>query len=137
MAIDLTHSNLAPGLLCPDGQDRQIVTVEAAVRGGCNLFGIDQLRMEYSPDEYQNLLMCKFIDDLASVFPLSELQACMVDSWEVWCDFQALALRPFGWREVWIGNDPAKGTQNGDSAGCVVMAPPTVPGGKFRILEWH
>lgn len=81
--------------------------------------------------------MCEFIDDLASVFQLSELQACMVDSWEAWSDFHALALRPFGWREVWIGYDPAKGTQNGDSAGCVVMAPPTVPGGKFRILERH
>ena len=46
----------------------------------------------------------------------------MVDSWEVWSDFQALALRPFGWREVWIGYDPAKGTQNGDSAGCVVIS---------------
>ncbi|EMH7573504.1 terminase family protein, partial [Salmonella enterica] len=97
----------------------------------------DQLRMEYSPDEYQNLLMCEFVDDLASVFPLSELQACMVDSWEVWTDFHALALRPFGWREVWIGYDPAIGTQNGDSAGCVVVAPPAVPGGKFRILERH
>lgn len=107
------------------------------MRGGCNLFDLDQLRMEYSPDEYQNLLMCEFVDDLASVFPLSELQACMVDSWEVWTDFHALALRPFGWREVWIGYDPAKGTQNGDSAGCVVVAPPAVPGGKFRILERH
>lgn len=57
--------------------------------------------------------------------------------WEVWTDFHALALRPFGWREVWIGYDPAKGTQNGDSAGCVVVAPPAVPGGKFRILERH
>jgi len=38
---------------------------------------------------------------------------------------------------VWIGYDPAKGTQNGDSAGCVVIAPPAVPGGKFRILERH
>ncbi len=81
--------------------------------------------------------MCEFIDDLASVFPLSDLQACMVDSWEVWEDFHALALRPFGWGEVWIGYDPAKGTQNGDSAGCVVIAPPSVPGGKFRILERH
>lgn len=78
--IDLSHSNLAPGQLCADGQYRQIVTVEDAVRGGCNLFDLDQLRMEYSPDEYQNLLMCEFVDDLASVFPLSELQACMVDS---------------------------------------------------------
>lgn len=135
--IDLTHSALAAGLLCADGQFRQIVTVEDAVRGGCNLFDLDQLRLEYSPDEYQNLLMCEFIDDLASVFPLSDLQACMVDSWEVWEDFHALALRPFGWGEVWIGYDPAKGTQNGDSAGCVVIAPPSVPGGKFRILERH
>lgn len=135
--IDLTHSALAAGLLCADGQFRQIVTVEDAVRGGCNLFDLDQLRLEYSPDEYQNLLMCEFIDDLASVFPLSDLQACMVDSWEVWEDFHALALRPYGRGEVWIGYDPAKGTQNGDSAGCVVIAPPSVPGGKFRILERH
>ncbi|WJV54466.1 terminase ATPase subunit family protein [Prodigiosinella aquatilis] len=135
--IDLTHSHLAKGVLCPDGQYRQIVTVEDAVRGGCNLFDLDQLRLEYSPPDYQNLLMCEFIDDLASVFQLSDLQACMVDSWEVWEDFQPLMLRPFGWRPVWIGYDPAKGTQNGDSAGCVVIAPPIVPGGKFRILERH
>ncbi|WIL42578.1 terminase ATPase subunit family protein [Pantoea agglomerans] len=136
--IDLTRPNLSPGRFCDDGQFRQIVTVEDAVRGGCNLFDLDQLRLEYSPPEYQNLLMCEFVDDLASVFPLQLLQKCMVDSWEVWKDdFEALALRPFGWREVWIGYDPAKGTQNGDSAGCVVMAPPAVPGGKFRILERH
>lgn len=42
--IDLTHSALAAGLLCADGQFRQIVTVEDAVRGGCNLFDLDQLR---------------------------------------------------------------------------------------------
>jgi len=61
----------------------------------------------------------------------------MVDSWEVWKDFEAFALRPFAYNEVWIGYDPAKGTQNGDSAGCVVIAPPAVSGGKFRILERH
>lgn len=33
---------------------------------------------------------------------------------------------------MWIGYDPSN---TGDSAGCVVMAPPAVPGGKFRILE--
>jgi len=135
--IDLTHTHLARGVLCPDGQYRQIVTVEDAVNGGCNLFDLDQLRLEYSPDEYQNLLMCDFIDDLASIFPLADLQACMVDSWEVWDDFEPLMVRPFGWRPVWIGYDPAKGTQNGDSAGCVVIAPPIVEGGKFRILERH
>ena len=133
--IDLTHNHLARGVLCPDGQYRQIVTVEDAVNGGCNLFDLDQLRLEYSPPEYQNLLMCDFIDDLASVFPLADLQACMVDSWEVWDDVQPLAIRPFGYNPVWIGYDPAKGTANGDSAGCVVVAPPPVAGGKFRILE--
>ncbi len=60
------------------------------------------------PEDYQNLLMCVFMDDLASVFQLAMLQKCMVDSWEVWDDFEALALRPFGCKEVWIGYDPQK-----------------------------
>ncbi|WP_213715000.1 terminase ATPase subunit family protein [Cedecea lapagei] len=135
--FDLSHSHLARGVLCPDGQYRQIVTVEDAANGGCNLFDLDQLHLEYSPDEYQNLLMCQFVDDLASIFPLQLMQGCMVDSWEVWDDFEPLMIRPFAYHQVWIGYDPAKGTQNGDSAGCVVVAPPAMPGGKFRILERH
>ena len=35
---------------------------------------------------------------------------------------------------MWVGYDPA---HSGDSAGCVVLAPPMVTGGKFRILERH
>lgn len=134
--IDLSHANLASGKLCADGQWRQIVTVEDAVRGGCDLFDLDQLRSEYSDDEYSNLLMCMFMDDTASVFPLAMLQRCMVDSWEVWEDYKHFAMRPMGNRPVWIGYDPAKGGQ-GDSAGCAVLAPPAVPGGKFRVLERH
>ena len=134
--IDLSHANLASGKLCPDGQWRQIVTVEDAVRGGCDLFDLDQLRSEYSDDEYLNLLMCEFMDDTSSVFPLATLQRCMVDSWEVWDDYKHFAMRPMGNRPVWIGYDPAKGGQ-GDSAGCAVLAPPAVPGGKFRVLERH
>ncbi|WP_446891884.1 terminase ATPase subunit family protein [Aeromonas veronii] len=134
--IDLSHANLASGKLCADGQWRQIVTVEDAVRGGCDLFDLDQLRSEYSDDEYLNLLMCEFMDDTASVFPLAMLQRCMVDSWEVWEDYKHFAMRPMGNRPVWIGYDPAKGGQ-GDSAGCAVLAPPAVPGGKFRVLERH
>ncbi|NRF77199.1 oxidoreductase, partial [Citrobacter braakii] len=34
----------------------------------------------------------------------------------------------------WVGYDPS---HSGDSAGCVVLAPPVVAGGKFRILERH
>ncbi|MGL5661513.1 MAG: terminase ATPase subunit family protein, partial [Aeromonas sp.] len=134
--IDLSHGHLASGKLCADGQWRQIVTVEDAVRGGCDLFDLDQLRGEYSDDEYRNLLMCEFMDDTASVFPLATLQRCMVDSWEQWTDYKPFAQRPLGTRAVWIGYDPAKGGK-GDSAGCAVLAPPAVPGGKFRVLERH
>lgn len=134
--IDLSHANLSGGKLCADGQWRQIVTVEDAVRGGCDLFDLAQLRSEYSEEEYLNLLMCIFMDDTSSVFPLATLQRCMVDSWELWDDHKPFALRPLGNRSVWIGYDPAKGGQ-GDSAGCAVLAPPAVPGGKFRVLERH
>lgn len=132
--IDLSHSHLAKGALCGDGQWRQIVTVEDALTGGCDLFDLDQLAMEYGPAEYDNLLMCEFVDDKASVFPFAELQGCMVDSLDEWEDFDPYLVRPFGFRPVWMGYDPS---HTGDSAGCVVLAPPAVPGGKFRILERH
>lgn len=132
--LDVSHAALAPGRRCQDGQWRQIVTVEDAQRGGCDLFDLEQLRLEYSADEWANLLMCCFVDDTASVFPLSELQRCMVDSWEAWEDWKPFAARPFGSRPVWVGYDPSL---SGDSAGCAVVAPPAVPGGKFRVLEKH
>lgn len=131
--IDTSHGALVGGLACDDGQWRHIVTVEDAVREGCDLFDLHQLRLEYSEDEWANLLMCQFIDDTQSVFPLAEIQArCFVDSWEAWDDFKPFADRPFGYREVWIGYDPAEG---GDTSGLVVVAPPAVAGGKFRALE--
>ncbi|MFZ4876827.1 terminase ATPase subunit family protein [Janthinobacterium sp. Mn2066] len=134
--IDVSHGRLSSGFTGEDKIWRQIVTILDAERGGCNLFDIDELRnFEYSPDQFENLLMCNFIDDSASVFPLNELQRCMVDSWVEWDDYKPLlGLRPFGNRPVWIGYDPAL---NGDSAGCVVLAPPMTAGGKFRILERH
>ncbi|MFD0321978.1 terminase ATPase subunit family protein [Lysobacter gummosus] len=132
--VDVSHEALRDGRMCADGQWRQIVTIEDALRQGCNLFDLDQLRLEYSPDEWANLLMCEFVDDTLSVFPLAELQRCFVDSWSVWDDFKPFALRPLGHREVWVGYDPAL---TGDSAGLVVVAPPLVPGGKFRLLEKH
>ena len=131
--MDVTHKMLAGGRLCEDRQWRQIVTVEDAVTGGCDLFDIDELRLEYSAEEYANLLMCQFIDDTASIFPLADLQRCMVDSWDEWADdFKPFAARPFGYRPVWVGYDPAL---SGDSAGLIVLAPPAVPGGKFRVLH--
>lgn len=135
--IDISHEALVNGRLCEDGQWRQIVNIEDALRGGCDLFDLEQLKKEYSPDEYNNLLMCHFMDDIESLFNFNMMQNCMVDSWEVWDDIQPLALRPYGYDPVWVGYDPSKGGENGDSAGCVVIAPHKVPGGKFRILERH
>ena len=132
--IDISHEALASGVACPDGQWRQIVTIEDALAGGCTLFNLEQLQRENSVDDFRNLFMCEFVDDKASVFPFEDLQRCMVDSLEEWEDFAPFADNPFGSRPVWVGYDPS---HSGDSAGCVVLAPPVVAGGKFRILERH
>lgn len=116
----------------PDKHWRQIVTVEDAIRGGCGLFDLDGLKLEYGPEEYANLLMCQFVDDTASVFPMSLLMRAMVDAWDAWGDVHPFALRPFGERPVWIGYDPSL---SGDSAAMVIVVPPDAPGGKFRLLE--
>lgn len=135
--IDVSHQALQHGRACPDGQWRQLITVEDAVAGGCDLFDLDQLRMEYSEDEYRNLLLCEFIDDTASVFTLGMLQRCLVDSWVEWDDFKPFAARPLGDRPVWVGYDPSRVR---DGASVVVVAPPLVEDGKYRVIEkqtWH
>ncbi|MBX5714510.1 terminase ATPase subunit family protein [Pseudomonas aeruginosa] len=134
LTLDVSHSALQQGRLCEDRIWRQIVTILDAEGRGCDLFDIDELRLEYDAAAFQNLLMCEFVDDGASIFPLAMLQPCMVDSWTVWDDYKPFAIRPFADRQVWVGYDPA---ESGDSAGLVVVAPPLVPGGKFRILERH
>jgi len=133
--IDVSHSTLQMGHRGEDKIWRQIVTILDAEARGCDLFDVEELRMEYSAEAFENLLMCQFVDDGASIFPLAMLQPCMVDTWDVWAeDYKPHAIRPFGDRQVWIGYDPA---ESGDSAGLIVVAPPAVPGGKFRVLERH
>ncbi|MFP0858277.1 terminase large subunit domain-containing protein [Acinetobacter baumannii] len=133
--IDTSHDALRNGALCNDQMWRHIVNIYDAERQGCNLFDIDELIAENSADEFANLYMCEFVDDGQSVFPLSIIQPCMVDSWELWTkDFKPLATRPFGNKPVWVGYDPA---ESGDSAGLVVVAPPEPGYNKFRLLEHH
>jgi uncharacterized protein YjcR len=132
--FDVSHAALKGGAVCPDGMWRQIVTIEDAASGGCDLFDIEALRREYNDQDFANLFMAIWVDDNASYFGFDELRRCMVDSWEEWNDFEPLAARPFGDRPVWIGYDPAK---SGDNASIVVVAPP-LPGsnsGLFRVLE--
>lgn len=134
VALDLSHAALKDGFKCADGQWRQIVNIMDALSSGCDLFDLDDLKLEYGPEEFQNLFMCQFIDDTQSAFPLTEMQRCFVDSWEVWDDYKPFALRPLSNRPVWVGYDPS---HTGDSAGLVVVAPPAVMGGKFRVIEKH
>lgn len=132
--FNTSHTWLAPGHVGADRIWRNIVTIEDAMAGGCNLFDIDELRLEYNPEEFANLLMCRFIDDSYSVFPLQELQRCMVDSWDAWSDVHPFAPRPYGYLPVAVGYDPSN---TGDTAGLVVLALPSKPGGTFRALERH
>lgn len=133
-AFDTSHARLAPGHTGADRVWRNIVNIEDAQAAGCDLFDIEELRLEYSADEFDNLLMCGFIDDSFSVFPLQELQRCMVDSWDAWDDVRPFAPRPYGDHPVAVGYDPS---HTGDTAGLVALALPLKAGGPFRALERH
>lgn len=130
--LDVSHAALARGRTCEDGQWRQVVTVEDAVAGGCDLFDLEQLRLEYNEREWDNLLMCEFVDDSQSVWPLKKLERCMVDALERWPDWRPFATRPVGDRAVWIGYDPSRVR---DGAAVDVVLPPSVEGGKYRVVE--
>lgn len=130
--FDISHANLRGGKFMPDRHWKQIVTIYDAEEGGCDLFDIEELKFENSVEEFEQLFLCQFADDKSGVFKFSDLQLCQVDSWEEWHDFKPLLARPFGNREVWIGYDPA---DTGDRAALVIIAPPRVEGGKFRLLH--
>jgi uncharacterized protein YjcR len=135
--FDVSHARLQRGDTGADRRWRQIVTIEDALERGCDLFDIEELRIQYPPDQFANLLLCNFVDDTLSVFPLKEMQRCAIDTQEIWDDIDwtafILGRRPFGNREVWVGYDPSG--EGRDNAALVVVAPPAVPGGKFRVLE--
>jgi len=134
--INVSHARLQAGVLCEDQIWRQIVTIEDAAARGCDLFNIEELRIEYAPDEFANLLMCGFVDDSLSAFKFNELQRCGVDAMVDWPDVDMLAKRPVGNREVWAGYDPQESV-DGDNAALVIALPPEGPNGKFRLLERH
>lgn len=122
---------LRAGTACPDSWFRQIVTLDDAMAGGCDLFDLAQLKLEYSTDDFEQLFRCRFIDDAQSVFSLALLERCMVDTGE-WTDIDRNAARPVGNRNVWGGYDPAR---TGDNASASTLLPPDVSGGVIRLLE--
>lgn len=118
------------GVVCPDKVWRKVITIKDAEAGGCDLFDFEDLNLQYSTDEFRNLFMCEFVDDLQAVFRLHNLEACYGDMDE-WTDFNPDAARPFGNLPVWGGYDPSR---NRDDASFVILAPPLQSGGMFRVL---
>jgi len=130
--FDLSREALKGGALGPDKIWRNIVTVEDAAEQGCDLFDIDELKIEYSEAEFNNLFMCAFMEAGLSVFKLDDLLTAAVDTNVVWVDFKARQKQPYGNHPVWVGYDPSR---SGDGAAIVVVAPPIKEGEKFRVLE--
>nr|WP_148113742.1 terminase family protein [Saezia sanguinis] len=130
--IDLSDAALRAGVLGGDKIWRNKVTIFDAEAGGCDLFDIDELRDENSPDEFANLYECEFIDDSLSVFSFAELKRAMIDADVEWSDYRRYSERPFANMPVWVGQDASLG---GDNSSIAVVAPPAAPGGKFRLLE--
>ncbi|KZN61200.1 terminase large subunit domain-containing protein [Pseudoalteromonas luteoviolacea] len=130
--VDVKHSNLKNGKLCGDGIWRQMLTVDDVVNSGFDKIDINLLRNEFDKQTYNNLFMCKFIDDAQSAFNIRELQKCIGDSGK-WDDFDPFWPRPLAFKPVLIGFDPARTI---DRATVVVLTLPG-PGEKFRLLESH
>lgn len=131
--FDLCHKTLRGGHLGPDKIWRDIVTLLDAEKEGCNLFDVEQIREEHSDAEFDNLFMCAFMEAGLSVFSLSNLLACAVDSNVVWVDFKTGDIkRPIGNWPVWIGYDPAR---KGDKSSVIVLAIPQPGYEKFRVVE--
>lgn len=129
--VPVTYDRLKDGLLCADGQWRHMLTIEDAIADGMKAT-LENLQRRRSPQDFANLYMCQFMDDLDSLFPLKSMRRCMVESLDCWPDFKPWAIRPLSDTPVWIGYDPSS---TGDSAGCAVVAPPRGPKESFRVLE--
>lgn len=136
--IDLSHKALKNGVLCGDNIWRQIVTVQDVIDQGFPLIDLEEIRSENSDEDFDNLYMCKFVVAGERAFNYNALIGCGVDGYSgIWPDWNPYAPRPLASRPVWIGYDPNGSSDKGDSAGLVVLSPPLVPGGKFRVIERH
>ncbi len=129
--IDLSHAALQRPTVGPDKRTRQMVTLDDAEARGCDLFDRDELLLEYSDDEFDNLFRCMFVDDSGSYFPLAVLMPNTVDSWEIWHDFSPFGSKPYA-GEVWVGYDPSF---TGDKAALAIVAPPQSAYQPYRVLE--
>lgn len=134
-AFDTSWKALNSGLLCPDKTWRQIVTLRDVIDHSWEFTDLEEIQDENSEDEFRNLYMCEFVRDGESAFSLNALIGCGADGYDEWPDWKPFAARPMGNRPVWLGYDANGSSGNGDSGAVCIVAPPAVPGGKFRTIE--
>lgn len=128
------HTALKTGRMDVDGIWRCVTSVHTAIAMGWDRVDLDQLRLETpDPNTFASVYECKFVDDSDSVFKLSELLECGVDTTQ-WADYHPDSDYPFGSKAVSIGYDPAG---EGDNASAVVLSKPESVDDKFRLLEKH
>lgn len=129
--FDLSEKTLLDGHLGPDNIWRCMLNIYDAQAQGCDLFDIDELKQEYTKEDFDNLFMCQFIDDLLSVFPFSELQPCMIDAASLWLHLKS-GDKPLGNRPAAIGYDPSRLR---DNAALSLLEMPLKPTKKWRLIE--
>ncbi|WOA54361.1 terminase large subunit domain-containing protein [Dickeya solani] len=137
ISIDTSHKALKNGKLCGDNIWRQVVTIHDVLIQGFDKISLAEIQQENSPDEFANLYECLFLKRGERAFNYNALVRCGVDGYNdhVWPDWRPYTLRPLGNTPVWLGYDPNGGSGQGDCAGISVVAPPSVAGGKFRVIE--
>lgn len=135
--IDTSHATLKLGMACDDRIWRQIVNIHDAIATGFDKIDLEEIQNENNPDDFRNLYECEFVQSGERAFDYNGLIQCAVDGYndDVWPDWRPYAPRPLGDRPVWIGADPTGTGGNGDGLGLIVISPPAISGGKFRIVE--
>ena len=104
-----------------------------AIRLGCHLIDIEELKDEYPEEVFDRLYMPLYRRCPVGV-QVSGHGAGRGDPRPGGRDYKPGRPDPFGRREVWMGYDPSR---TRDNATLVVVAPPTVAGERFRVLEKH
>lgn len=126
------HKSLRNGQLGADGIWRCVCTINDAIEMGWDKTSVEKLRLKTpDPNRFRNIYECVFVDDTNSVFRLSEILACAVDTAE-WKDFKRDALRPIGDVACSLGYDPA-GT--GDNSAVSIVTKPASVAEKFRLVR--
>lgn len=131
--IDVSdHASMRYGRLFADGIWRCVCTVHDAIDMGWDKANIEHLRLKTpDPERFKNIYECKFVDDTNSVFKLSDLLNCAVNTLE-WDGYDANSPHPVGTTPCTSGYDPAG---VGDNASFVVMTRPANSKEAFRLIK--